>query len=607
MSSISIKQGRNNNALLQEIKNYLFGRRNKKNQELNYYTVLGFKDKDDFEKKGNLNCKYKNNVLLAQRKKFKQIIEKSLKRINNQHPSNEDYIDKGIKKDGLAFIMDLKNGAQSYITNLRKEESSKGNNDISKAMEDKNSNLYRFKYTLNYVEEIEKYLDFSLEQSLEETIDKFVLIRNADKLKRKFEEKIKKFNKKHPFDSKLINDNIQKYGLSFVIELRQYAMSYIEEKIEEIEKANKHYKNLQDGQDYTHLQIDIEKIIQDKTSSLYQYLTTLDYIKSIEKSLGLSIDSLNLLSQIRENSVKVLSNSNLRLAYDKGVTKKELGPLASYEECLKYQQNERDNNVEKPSAIVEKVNGEQQIKETLKRDINDDTLEMKDLAVIEQPHVSIDCPPSINTKTSDSEKLTIQSLKEEQVTQNPNNNVICNLPIVQKQKRLSFSNTMTLLLSIYKNSIYNMFGIQYPQTFVVTKFSWPDLSIKAEVKSIKALKGLQENTKTSQNTKQSDKKESNNSALKIESGMFSNIKNWCYYNIVEPIINFTDITLRNNTLNLNLNIDYNSDIESGIPGQYTKINDDIISKANVDDKQTVNSQLCDATICKLSTAMKYIS
>ncbi|XGA08035.1 MAG: hypothetical protein U0X86_000186 [Wolbachia endosymbiont of Xenopsylla cheopis] len=581
MSSVSIKKNRNNDTLLQEIKNYLFGKKNKK-------------DKDDFIRKNDPDHISKNPILFVRRKRSEQIIQNKLKRINNQYPSDDDYTNKSIKKDGLSFIIDLKNGAQSYLANLQQEEAFKKNNDINKITEDKGSNLYRFKCTLDYIKKVEEYLGFNLEQTLEKTIDKFILIRNVDKLERKFEKKIKQFNKKHPSDLKLINDNIQKYGLSFVIESRQCAISYIEKKIEEIEKANKHYKSLQDGQDYTHLQIDIEKIKQDKTSLLYQYQTMFDYIESMDKTLKLNIDSYSLLSQIQKDSIKILSDSSLRSAYDEGIASKKLNPLASYEDCAKYQQkvNEKDSSMIKSEAVVEEINDQQQI------DLKND-MKVEKASVVR--HVDISYSPSISVNTPKPEKVfsAIQSFKKERAIQNLNSNTVSNLHMVQKQKRLSFSNTMTLLLSVYGGPISSIFGMK--NISYVTRFDWPSLNVSTGISSIKALPQEKLTSETSQNVHQQDNKEESNNSFST----FSNIKNWCYYNIVEPVINFVGVTLEYNALSSNLSADYKSDIESGIPGQYTKIHDNITSSIN--NEQTVGTQLYNVAIHKLSTAMKYVS
>ncbi len=236
-----MNQDINNNDQLQEIKNCLFSNKNNgKNKELDCYTALDFENGDDLTKRMG---------------KSKLATEEKLKKINKQSPFNEDYINKNIKGESLSSIVNLKTQIQSYIANLQKEENSKGNNDIAKMTEDKNSNLYRFKCTLDYIEQIEKSLGFSLEKLLEETSDKFLLLEQKEKLEKQYEGKTKTSN-------------------------------------------------------------------------------------SEKKPLDLSVESYVLLSKIREDSVKILSNSSLRSAYDEGVKKGELKPLASYEECLKYQQKE---------------------------------------------------------------------------------------------------------------------------------------------------------------------------------------------------------------------------------------------------------------------------
>ncbi|WP_339046252.1 hypothetical protein [Candidatus Mesenet endosymbiont of Agriotes lineatus] len=567
MSNISIKKNRNNDTLLQEIKNHLFGKKNKK--ELNYYTVLDFKNKDDFVKS---------------QKKSSEIIKKNLKRINKKHPSDDNYTNKGLKKEGLSFIIGLRNGAQSYLANLQQEEAFKKNNDINKITEDKGSNLYRFKRTLDYIKKVEEYLGFSLEQTPEKTIDKFILIRNVDKLERKFEKKIKKFNRKHPFSLKSINDYVQQEGLLFIIESKQQAISYIKGKEEHAAKGNDHYDDVQ---------INLDKIKQDKKSLLYQYQLMLDYINLMEKKLGLNIESNNFLSKIREDSVKILSNSNLRSVYDEGVASKELNSSASYEDCIKYQQkvNERDSSVEKSEAIVKKANDQQQVNLKSNKKVE------KALVV---KYVGISYSPSISVNTPKPEKMSSTTQSFKQVVQNPNNNTVSNLHIVQKQKRLSLNNTMTLLLSVYGEPISSIFGMKNLQMSIVTRFNWPNLNVSMGISSIKALPQEKLTSETSQSVQQQDnKKESNNSF-----STFSNIKNWCYYNIVEPVVNFVGVTLEYNALNSNLSTDYKSDIESGVSGKYTKTPDNITSSA--DNEQKVGSELHGVTIQKLLTTIKCI-
>lgn len=539
MSSVNIRQNIN---LLQEIKDYLFGKKDERNHELNCYTVLGFKDKDDFVEKSNPNHR---NTISRSRKRLKGIIKKNLKRINSQYPSNDDYTNEGIKKEGLSFIIDLKNGAQSYLANLQKEEAFKKNNDINKITEDKGSNLYRFRCTLNYIEKIEEHLGISLEQTLEKTIDKFILIRKIDKLEREFEEEIKKFNKKYPFLPVFedINDGIQTGGLAFVTKLKQEALIKTKGEQGQSGLVLKHY--------YTH-----------------------NYIKSMEKSLGFSVDDFSSLSQIRKDSIKVLMNPNLRLAYDEGVAKKELSPLASYEECVKYQQrvNERDSSVGESKAVVE--NDHKQIKETLH---NDEKAEKASIV----KRIDINYLPLINISMQKPNEILPQSFKKVQVVQNLKGNAINNLHVVQKPKWVSFSNTMTLLLSIYGKPISNIFGMKNFQTSVVTRFSWPNLSINMG----KALKDSQIGIEASQKAQQNDHRE-----ITLLSNIFSSVKSWCHYNIIEPVVNFTDIIKSGNN---------KSEIECGTVGQYTKINSDVIDK-----KQAVDSQLCNVTIQKLSIITK---
>ncbi|WP_339048733.1 hypothetical protein [Candidatus Mesenet endosymbiont of Phosphuga atrata] len=659
MSNISIKKNRNNDTLLQEIKNYLFGKKNKK--ELNYYTVLDFKDKDDFtEKCNNFNHNVKDYLLSSHKKKAKRQLKAQLKielediqskkgrkklkgDIEEKALKTSKIIDSEIRKKGLQYIIDLENKVISC--NLDETGS---NNKVAVLQRNNNkpSNESYRDNALNYLSSLEEYLNIELSAI------------NLDSLPQseqdRLEEEFQKFNEKKQFSEKVIHDSIKEGGLHDAIRLKKQILSYQQEFEKEKESEKEKNRDNLNKVDESYSKI----LGNDQKKIALWHKFNLDYISQVKNHLGFNLEcpleetiegcflmkhkdklerkfGKEIKKFNRESAAKILSDSSLRLIYDEGVASKELSPLASYEDCVKYQQkvNERDSSVGKSEAIVEEANNQQQIdlkneplpkltyeekvvgsgesecidegsstgitiqlstEVELQKKFND--REAEKASVVK--HVDISYSPTINVNAPKPKKVfsITQSLKKAQVVQNLDSNTMSNLHIVQKQKRLSFSNTMTLLLSIYGRPISSIFGMKNFQTSFIIRFNWPNLNVNTEISNIKALESPQEKltSETSQNVQQQDNKEESNNSFST----FSNIKNWCYYNIVEPVVNFVGVTLEYNALNSNLNTDYKSDIEPGISGRYTKTPDNITS--------SVSNELHGVTIHKLLTTIKCI-